>query len=59
MLMPNCANELSLLSKTQAEPVSSDVIHAVSRTLTTNQPSLTGARPEPESSSLASDTGRV
>ena len=37
----------------------SDVHHSASRTFTTNQPSLAGARPEPESSSRASGTARV
>jgi hypothetical protein len=57
--MPSCRNECSGLSNTVAEPVVSDVIQAASRTFTTNQPSLAGTSPEPESSSLASGTARV
>ena len=39
-----------------AAPLVSEENHSASRTLTTNQPSVTGASPEPESSSRASDT---
>ena len=62
--MPNCGNSNFWLSKSHAEPDGcfspfSDVHHSASRTFTTNQPSLAGARPEPESSSRASGTARV
>src|SRR3954462_2322583 len=48
-----------LLSKTQRPPNASFRSHAASATLTTNQPGLAGARPEPTSSSLASSTATV
>ena len=59
MLMPNCGNHASRLSNTHPEPNVSDVIHSVSRTFTTNQPSPVGARPAPESSSCASGMSRL
>src|SRR3954463_9676086 len=59
MLMPTRGNENSWLSKTVPEPNAFDVHHSASRTFTTNQPSATGTRPEPESSSRASGTARV
>ena len=62
---PTCANirgsrsarspsTRGLLSKTQRPPNASLRNHAASATLTTNQPSLTGARPEPTASKRAS-----
>jgi hypothetical protein len=42
-----------------AAPLVSDVNHSASRTLTTNQPSVTGASPEPASSSCASLNNRI
>src|SRR5437764_4993083 len=45
-----------LLSNTQRLPRASLRTHAASPTLTTNQPGLTGASPEPTSSSRASST---
>ena len=59
MLIPSCGNSDASLSKRQSEPKDFDVLHAASRTLTTNQPSSVGARPEPESSSRASGTGGI
>src|SRR4051794_16184645 len=58
-LMPSCGNDTSWLSNPHPEPNVLDNHHSASRTFTTNQPSLAGARPEPESSSRASSTGRV
>src|SRR4029453_8034653 len=62
--MPSCENSAAPLSKAHSAPEGcfsslSDVNHSAARTFTTNQPSATGARPEPESSSLASGTARV
>src|SRR4051794_41009392 len=64
--MPSCANSTGGASpggysdsKGHRAPLRSDVHHSASRTFTTNQPSVTGARPEPKSSSRASCTGRV
>ena len=48
------ASTRPLLSNTQRPPKASWRSHAASPTLTTNQPGLTGARPEPTSSSRAS-----
>src|SRR3954462_13083860 len=44
------------LSKAHLAPLVSENHHSASRTLTTNQPSVTGVRPDPESSSCASRT---
>src|SRR5688572_15302715 len=57
--MPNCRNQNSWLSNPHPEPNVFDVHHSASRTLTTNQPSPAGARPEPKSSSRASGIARV
>src|SRR4051794_17385921 len=54
-----CESTRPLLSKTQRPPNASFRSHAASATLTTNQPGLTGASPEPTSSSLASSTATV
>src|SRR5919206_2528952 len=55
MLIPSSGNgAFSRLSKTHPEPNASCVIHAVSRTLTTNQPSPAGSKPENVSCSCAS-----
>ena len=54
MLTPSCENSAASPSNTQPEPNVFDTHHSTSRTFTTNQPSLAGARPEPESSSCAS-----
>ena len=40
--MPNCGNQNSRPSNGHSEPLVSDVNHTVSRTFTTNQPSLAG-----------------
>ena len=59
---PKCGTRLAALERAPraGRPQSfSEVRHTASLTLTTNQPSQTGARPEPESSSGASDTPRV
>src|SRR5438874_2421544 len=63
--MPSCVNSFAGVSKAHSAPdgffelgpCASDVHHSASRTLTTNQPSVAGASPEPESSSRASGTG--
>src|SRR3954462_1290690 len=47
------------LSKAHLAPLVSDVHHSASRTLTTNQPSVTGVSPDPASSSRASCTGAI
>jgi hypothetical protein len=59
-LIPNCANSIGdspySLANQHAAPLVSEENHSASRTLTTNHPSVTGASPEPASSSLASFT---
>src|SRR3954453_5585533 len=64
--MPSCANSTGggppggdSGSKAHRAPLPSEVPHSASRTFTTNQPSVTGARPEPKSSSRASRTARI
>src|SRR4051794_25401347 len=64
--MPSCANSTGGASpggysdsKGHRAPLRSEVHHSASRTFTTNQPSVTGARPEPKSSRRASGTARV
>src|SRR5690349_23659494 len=64
MFMPSCANSTGGVSpggysdsNGQRAPRCSEVHHSASRTFTTNQPSVTGTRPEPKSSSRASGTG--
>src|ERR687887_2730436 len=62
--MPNWGNSAIGVSNEHSEPDGrfspfSDVNHIASPTFTTNQPSVVGARPEPESSSCASRTARV
>ena len=55
-LIPSCANSTGgspySLSKLHAAPLLSENHHSASRTFTTNQPSVTGARSEPESLEL-------
>src|SRR5207237_9344206 len=62
-LIPNCANSIGCapysLANQHAAPLVSEENHSASRTLTTNQPSVTGASPEPASSSLASFTQQI
>src|SRR4051795_9304203 len=62
-LIPSCANSIGgapySLSNQHAAPLVSEENHSASRTLTTNQPSVTGASPEPASSSLASFTQQI
>src|SRR6186997_1733660 len=58
MLMPTCGNRCPRVSNPHPESNVSDVHHSASRTFTTNQPSETGARPEPLSSRGASGTAR-
>src|SRR3954469_26005091 len=62
-LIPNCANSIGCspysLANQHAAPLVSEENHSASRTLTTNQPSVTGASPEPASSSLASFTEQI
>src|SRR5215211_6422147 len=62
-LIPNCANSIGdspySLANQHAAPLVSEENHSASRTLTTNQPSVTGASPEPASSSLASFTQQI
>src|SRR5213595_2920656 len=62
-LIPSCANSIGdspySLANQHAAPLVSEENHSASRTLTTNQPSVTGASPEPASSSLASFTGQI
>src|SRR3954452_722587 len=64
--MPSCGNSRGGApaggyshSNAHRAPLRSEVHHSASRTFTTNQPSVTGARPEPKSSSRASATARV
>src|SRR4051794_1792106 len=64
--MPSCANSTGGVpfggyshSKAHRAPIRSDVHHSASRTFRTNQPSVTGASPEPRSSSRASGTAPV
>src|SRR6478736_5099801 len=62
-LIPNCANSIGgspySLANQHAAPLVWEENHSASRTLTTNQPSVTGASPEPASSSLASFTQQI
>src|SRR4051794_20956365 len=62
-LIPSCANSTGgspySFANQHAPPLDSEENHSASRTLTTNQPSVTGASPEPPSSSLASFTSRI
>src|SRR2546423_9982718 len=62
-LIPSCANAIGdspyALANQHAAPLVSEENHSASRTLTTNQPSVTGASPEPASSSLASFTQQI
>src|SRR5436189_6266418 len=62
-LIPSCANSIGgaphSLATQDAAPLVSEENHSASRTLTTNQPSVTGASPEPASSSLASFTQQI
>src|SRR5918998_807607 len=58
MVNPICPNSTRSLSKMHASPPTGLVTHAASGTLTTNQPSLTGARPVARRSSRASPTIR-
>src|SRR2546421_5241950 len=62
-LIPSCANSIGgspySFANQHAAPLVSEENHSASRTLTTNQPSVTGASPEPPSSSLASFTNRI
>src|SRR3989440_9435035 len=62
-LIPSCANSIGdspySLANQHAAPLVCDENHSASRTLTTNQPSVTGASPEPASSSLASFTQHI
>src|SRR3954453_3044149 len=62
-LIPSCANSTGgspySFANQHAPPLDSEENHSASRTLTTNQPSVTGASPEPPSSSLASSTSRI
>src|SRR5213078_1136054 len=62
-LIPSCANSIGdspySLANQHAAPLVRDENHSASRTLTTNQPSVTGASPEPASSSLASFTEQI
>src|SRR5436190_2545438 len=63
MLMPSWPNSTGRspysFSKAHLAPLDSANHHSASRTLTTNQPSVTGASPDPESSSRASATTRI
>src|SRR5262245_5403696 len=63
MLIPSCANSIGgspySLSNQHAAPLVFEENHSASRTLTTNQPSVTGARPDPVSSSRASATNPI
>src|SRR5437667_5875682 len=58
MLKPSWGKKNSRFSKLHPEPNVFVVTHWVSRTFTTNQPSLAGASPESESSRRASGTAR-
>src|SRR5215831_18703099 len=62
-LIPSCENSTGgspySLSNQHAAPLVSEDHHSASRTLTTNHPSVTGASPEPKSSSRASATNRI
>src|SRR3954469_3173078 len=62
-LIPNCGNSIGgspySLANQHAAPLVSEENHSASRTLTTNQPSVTGASPELASSSLASLTNQI
>src|SRR2546430_8541293 len=63
MLIPSCGNSIGgspySFANQHAAPLVSEENHSASRTLTTNQPSVTGASPEPASSSLASLTQQI
>src|SRR4029450_5260392 len=63
MLIPSCANSTGespySFANQHAAPLVSEENHSASRTLTTNQPSVTGASPEPASSSRASVKNRI
>src|SRR3954454_18063951 len=63
MLIPSWANSSGgspySFSKAHLAPLLSANHHSASRTLTTNQPSVTGVRPDPKSWSSASGTTRV
>src|SRR5436190_5342879 len=56
-LIPSCANSTGgspySFANQHAAPLVSEDHHSASRTLTTNQPSVTGASPDPESLSRA------
>src|SRR3954452_25217398 len=62
MLIPSCANSTDgspySFSKAHLAPLLSEDPHSASRTLTTNQPWVTGVSPDPKSSSCASGTAR-
>src|SRR5947209_1631336 len=62
-LIPSCGNSIGgspySFANQHAAPLVSDENHSASPALTTNQPSVTGASPEPASSSLASFTNRI
>src|SRR4051794_40916285 len=62
-LIPSCGNSIGgspySLANQHVAPLVSEENHSASRTLTTNQPSVTGASPEPASSSLASFTEQI
>src|SRR5580765_6566052 len=62
-LIPSCGNSIGgspySFANQHAAPLVSEENHSASRTLTTNQPSVTGASPEPASSSLASFTQQI
>src|SRR3954453_15788901 len=62
-LIPSCANSIGgapySLANQHAAPLVSEENDSASRTLQTNQPSVTGASPEPASSSLASFTDQI
>src|SRR5512133_2193198 len=63
MLIPNWANSTGgspySFSKAHLAPLLSENHHSASRTLTTNQPWVTGASPDPKSSSCASGTDTI
>ena len=60
-LIPSCANSIGgspYSSRTSASPLVCEENHSASRTLTTNEPSVTSASPEPRFSRRASVTHR-
>src|SRR6478672_3828998 len=63
MLIPSWANSTGgspySFSKAHLAPLLSANHHSASRTLTTNQPSVTGVSPDPKSSSRASGTDAI